>query len=482
MPTDRLAGWLWPVGIAVLAGVLRFRNLGVPGSHVFDEVYYAKEGWQFLQFGVEYDAGKDAASFVVHPPAGKWAIAVGQWMFGNDAFGWRFSAAVVGTLSVLMLARIARRMTRSTALGCAAGLLLTFDGLHLVSSRTALLDVFLMVFVLGAFGCLLLDRDASRKRLAVLMSRRGSVSSPGPGLGLRPWRLAAGVFLGLAVATKWSALWFVAVFGLMTLLWDAAARRAAGQTRPRVTTLVRDAAPAFVSLVVVGLGVYLVSWTGWFVSGERGYDRFWASGRDTGWPFVPEALRSLWHYHSLMWNFHVDLDESHSYESHPWGWLVLARPVSYFYTGPKAGESGCEVSACAREVLALGTPAVWWAAVLALVVMVWGWLGRRDWRCGAVLAGVAAGYLPWFAFTDRPIFSFYSIVFLPFLVLGIVIVLGMILGPPEASERRRTWAAAGIGVYLLLVIANFHYFHPLWTAEVFPYEEWRTRMWLKSWI
>lgn len=481
IPRDRLAGWLWPLGIAVLAGVLRFQRLGVPGSLVFDEVYYAKEGWQLLQFGVEYDAAKNEPSFVVHPPGGKWAIAVGQWIFGNDAFGWRFSAAVVGTLSVLMIARIARRMTRSTLLGCAAGLLMAFDGLHFVSSRTALLDVFLMVFVLAAFGCLLLDRDAARAKLATKLSRQG-VRGYGPGLGLRPWRLAAGLFLGLAVATKWSALWYIAVFGLMAVLWDAGARRAVGQARPRVVALARDAVPAFVSLVVVAAGVYLASWAGWFASGDRGYDRTWAAGRDTAVPLVPEVLRSLWHYHVNMWHFHVGLDETHSYASHPWGWLVLARPVSYFYTSPKMGEQGCEVDACAREVLGLGTPAIWWAGVVALLLMVWGWLGRRDWRCGAVLAGVAAGYLPWFAFTDRPIFSFYAIVLLPFVVLAITLVLGMILGPADASERRRSWAAAGIGLFMLVVIANFHFFHPVWTAEVIPYEEWRARMWLSSWI
>ena len=47
-------------------------------------------------------------------------------------------------------------------------------------------------------------------------------------------------------------------------------------------------------------------------------------------------------------------------------------------------------------VLALGTPAIWWAACLALPVLLFLWAGRRDWRAGAILCGVAAGYLPWF--------------------------------------------------------------------------------------
>ena len=55
-------------------------------------------------------------------------------------------------------------MFGSIVLGCAAGLLMAFDGMHFVLSRTALLDIFLMFFVLAAFGALVLDRDQRRPR------------------------------------------------------------------------------------------------------------------------------------------------------------------------------------------------------------------------------------------------------------------------------------------------------------------------------
>ena len=48
-------------------------------------------------------------------------IALGEWMFGVTPFGWRFMAALIGTLSVLILCRVARRMTGSTLLGCRPG-------------------------------------------------------------------------------------------------------------------------------------------------------------------------------------------------------------------------------------------------------------------------------------------------------------------------------------------------------------------------
>ncbi len=107
--------------------------------------------------------------YVVHPPMGKWVIGAGEKLFGFEPFGWRFMVALLGTLSVLMLCRIGRRLFRSTLLGCLAGLLLAVDGLHFVMSRTALLDQVLMFFVLASFGCLVLDRDRVRKRLAAAL-------------------------------------------------------------------------------------------------------------------------------------------------------------------------------------------------------------------------------------------------------------------------------------------------------------------------
>ena len=504
MPTDRLWGWLGPLAVTLVAGVLRFWDLGRPKAFIFDETYYAKDAWSLLHFGVEQDYLKAAEkgdpdpanlkilagdldglwtgdpSYVVHPPGGKWMIAIGEQIFGLTPFGWRFTVAVAGTLAVLLVARIGRRLFRSTLLGCVAGLLLTVEALAYVHSRTALLDPLLMFWALVAFGALVLDRDLTRQRLADRLTA-ARLSRFGPSLGLRPWRFVAGVALGLACATKWSGIWFVAVFGMMTVLWDVGARRTAGVRRPYVGALVRDAAPAFGSLVVVAFAVYLATWTGWFVGGEDAYLRDWA--RDNPGPaLVPDALWSLWHYHHEAWNFHTGLTTYHSYRSSPWGWLVLARPVSYFYEGPARGENGCTVDQCSQAITALGTPAIWWASLIALPVLVYLWAGRRDWRAGAILAGVTAGYLPWFLFQDRTVYSFYAVAFVPYLVLGIALCLGLVIGGPDASPQRRQWGAAAAGAYVLVTVANFAWLLPVLSAEVIPYVEWASRMWWKSWI
>ena len=293
--------------------------------------------------------------------------------------------------------------------------------------------------------------------------------------------MAAGVALGLACSSKWSGLWFVAVFGLMTVLWDMGARRVAGVHRPWLGALVRDAAPAFASVVGLALGTYLLTWSGWFAGGEDAYLRDWAVA-NPGPAVVPDALRSLWHYHQQAFSFHVGLQAHHAYQSNPWGWLVLARPVSYFYEGPTLGERGCDVDQCSQAVTALGTPVIWWASLLAIPVLCYLWAARRDWRAGAVLGGVAAGYLPWFFYQDRTMYSFYSVAFVPYIVLAVTMCLGLVLGGQRASSRRRQWGAAFVGAYVLLAVADFAWLLPILSGDVIPFADWARRMWWKSWI
>ncbi len=493
VPGNWLWGWIGPLLVTGFAAFLRFDRLSQPHSIVFDETYYVKDAWGILHYGVEHDlvhgntdamvaAGHTAifgggGEFVVHPPAGKVLIAAGEWLFGLNPFGWRFAAALVGTLAVLLVARIARRMTRSTLLGCVAGLLLSLDGLEFVMSRTALLDIFLMFWTLAAFGCLVVDRDWGRARLAERM-RTGD--GRGPKLGVRWWRVLAGVCIGLACASKWDGIWYVFAFAFLALAWDIGARRAAGVRRPFTAALARDGGPLLGTLAVLPAATYLASWSGWFAS-SIGYDRNYAAGHGVHTPVVA-ALYSLFQYHKEILNFHINLHVHHPYQSQPWTWLVMSRPVAFFYASPTQGHGGCTVANCSREVLAIGTPTIWWASIAALVVLAAWWLVHRDWRAGAVLLAVIAGWLPWFAFPDRTKFFFYAVVFVPYLVLAITLCLGLIIGPARAPASRRVLGAAVAGGFLIVALLNFWYLYPVLAAKLIPYASWHARMWFSSWI
>ncbi|WP_341855184.1 hypothetical protein [Brachybacterium sp. GPGPB12] len=121
---------------------------------------------------------------------------------------------------------------------------------------------------------------------------------------------------------KWSGLYFVAVFGIMTVLWDWWARRTIAQPRWFLVGLVKDAIPAFFAVVGTAPLTYLVSWAGWFAS-SVGYNRHLAVDEGVATGFGPlDALISLWLYHRQAYDFHVGLDSEHPYQAHPAGWLL----------------------------------------------------------------------------------------------------------------------------------------------------------------
>jgi len=264
MPDDRPWGWLGPLLVTAFGAWLRFYRLAVPRALIFDETYYVKDAWSILQHGVEWVpvsnanaliqaqhtglfapcSGTGCGEYVVQPEVGKELIAVGEWLFGLNSFGWRFASAVFGSLAILLICRIARRMTRSTLLGCIAGLLMSLDGLEFVLSRTGILDIFLMFFILAAFGCMVIDRDYSRAKLAEGVARRAG-GDAGPRLGLRKWQVACGIFLGLAVGTKWNAAWYIIGFASLGIAWDRLAaahvhRDPAGRLRRLLGQLAAD--------------------------------------------------------------------------------------------------------------------------------------------------------------------------------------------------------------------------------------------------
>lgn len=509
---DPILDWLGTIAVTLLALFLRLWHLRSPQAFLFDETYYAKDAWSLVHHGYVLNYVQNAdqkilagqsiglwkadPSMVVHPEVGKWLIGLGELVFGLNPLGWRFSSAVIGSLMVLVMIRLARRVTGSTVLGLTAGLILCFDGLELTLSRLALLDIYVAFFSLCAVSCLVADRDWARARITERVTGRAW----GPRLWWRPWRLASGVFWGLALGSKWDAVFLLAALGILSWLWDAGARRRVNVQLPVLKAAVVDALPGVGYLVLVPFLVYVATWTGWLLHAhayeatlsDTQYGPYWGSYlKHDARGFFPElwqSLRSLYHYHHDVYTFHTKFlnDATHSYASKPEGWFLLNRPVNaYSLLDIKPGEQGCSAPAgqtCLRQVLIMGSPAVWWGGALAAIWAAVTWVFRRDWRYGLVVVGVAATWLPWIRYDQRPIFSYYAIMSLPFLVLALTLVVGQVLGRAAAGRTRRTVGAAFAGGIVLVVLVTFAFFWPIWTEQLITNHQWLERMWFRRWI
>lgn len=481
-----MAGWAATVVVGSFAALTRFMNLGTPtdaGTPIFDEKHYAPQAWQVLHnFGVEDNPG---FGLVVHPPLGKHLVAAGEAIFGYTGLGWRLSAAVFGVILAVLVTRIARRISRSTLIGAIAGLLVVADGVSFVASRTALLDIFMTVFVVGAFGALMVDRDQVRERMHnAWFGGRIDETPWGPRLGVRWWRFGAGVLLGLACATKWSGLYYIVFFGLMSLGMDVAARRGYRVQRPWTGVLRRDVGPTAYVFGVVPLALYLLSYSEWFAS-ETAVNRY-EVGQSIGerqWWQPPDAIRSLWHYTYKAFYFHSTLTNSagnhHPWESKPWTWPMSLRPVLYAIDNQDV--PGCGAESCVKAVLLVGTPTMWFVAVPVLFYCAWRTLIHRDWRYAVVLTGYLAGWLPWLANIDRQMYFFYAVPLAPFLMMAIALILGDILYQPTRSTERRTLGVLVVCFYLAMAIINFAWLFPVLTGIPVSQSTWNMEMWLPSW-
>ncbi|MDL5486141.1 dolichyl-phosphate-mannose--protein mannosyltransferase [Microbacterium wangruii] len=498
----RLLGWILPLTITLLAGILRLTNLGHPHEIVFDETYYVKDAWSQWNLGypatwpedadAAFAAGRtdtftDIGSFVVHPPLGKAIIGAGMALFGPaSSFGWRVGVALAGTAAVLVLFLLARTLTRSLVVASVASTLMAVDGLAISMSRVALLDTPLMLFVLLAFWFALRDRLGHLDRLAETIAVRTLDGGPpvwGPVLWNRPWLVAAGVAAGAATAVKWSGLWVLAAIGIYAVVTDALARRRAGVWQWPADA-VRQGAAAFLLLVPPAAAVYLASWAGWLATdGGYGRDAATDSPATGAWAWVALPLQSLWRYHEGMYASAAGMETPHGYASPAWQWPLLLRPTSMYAHRTDDVDAGCHAAGgCMEVVYSMPNPLVWWASMAAVLFLVWRFAVRRTWRDAFVLTGIAATYVPWLLYPQRTVFQFYTVVILPFALIALALALQALAHPPGADARRRRIGRRAVAVFLVVALLVAAFWYPLVAAISVPWDFWRLHNWMPTWI
>jgi len=375
----------------LVAAVFRLPRLGTPGEEVFDEVYHAKTALQYLN-------GQSPTEWV-HPPTAKLLIAVGVWIFGYLPWAWRLMPALAGIALAPVFYLLARRALATERAAVLATVLLLCDGVYLVQSRIAMTNIFAVLFQVSA--ALFILRAALRPRLSA------------------PDMLAAGVFMGLALSTRWTSLWAAGYLGLVLL-----AVRRLRLIKPRELSL------TLLAFVVLPAGIYVLSYWPWMAQGH--------------------SLSELLPLQKAIWRYHADLRATHPYFSKWYTWPLLYRPTWYYFK--QTGET-------IRGIVAIGNPALWWASVpVTLWALVTGARDRDPRRLFSGL-GFCALYLPWGLSPRTLNYSHYLFEAIPYACLS----LGGLLD--RAWEGR--WSPLARG-YVALAIFLFFFFLPFLIALPVP--------------
>lgn len=416
----------WHAALALAFCALAAWRLAVPSIAFFDEIHYLPAARELIALS--------QGTNLEHPPLGKQLIALGMLIAGDNPLGWRIMPLAFGTLALFAGMRAMWFASCSRAASLLAGIYLATGFPLLVHARIAMLDVFMLAFVLLALWmCAAAAREPETGRV----------------------RLAfAGAALGAAMACKWNAVPLAALPGLAFLASRAretgarflATRR--GGPVPGITL-----AEAFVWLGLLPLAVYTLSFWPFalFAQREAMFDAL---------PF-PQGLVAL---HQQMIDLQTTLKTPHPYQSTWPDWVVNRRPVWYLYE---------QVDGAQRGVLMIGNPLTTLAALPALAWCAFAAIRHRRADCAAVAIFYTASLGLW-VIAPKPV-QFYFHYLLP----G-TFALGALALATEALWRRGDRAVAGLLVAGAIGLAA--YFHPILTAAPLESDQAFVRWaWLESW-
>lgn len=408
-----------------------------PAKLNFDEAHYVPAAKEFLAHIENHNWE--------HPLLGKMLIASGIAMFGDEPLGWRFMSTVFGALTLVAVFVWALAIFRKESAAWFATALTAFNQLLYVQSRIAMLDTFMVAFLVGALAAY---SWTWHPEVSLKTTRRSF------------W--IAGVLFGLANACKWASIvpWVfcLGLIGLLKIIqsWQTRFEKP-GPDDWYFPGLWKGLSNLEIvsSLVLIPIVVYFITFLPFL----------WAD-RPPGSPAY--TLWDLWLMQPKMWDGQLRVTSSHPYMSQWTGWALMIRPIWYAFD-PDGPDS-------VRGVIFLGNPFVMWGGLLALAGCFWGWVQQRSRTAFLILSFYAVLYLGW-ALIPRKI-AFYYYYYPAALVLSLALTW--------VAEWLETQVAGGFRALkwglVLVASAFFVYFYPILGAQRIPANAFQDWMWLRSWI
>lgn len=397
---ERLSSWQMALILAALAELLFVVQLGQPAQMMFDETHYVPAARDI--FGLVARANEE------HPPFGKWLIGLSMALFGDNPTGWRALSTVAGVATMLSIYAIALKLFGEVRTAATAAILALLNQMLFVQARIAMLDTYAAAFLFASIALLVWGHDRAERR----------------------WLVAAGAALGLAIGCKWSALPYLAPMGLAVLWTRRSEWLRAGATFgvAAVLAYVLSFAPA----------IFLAS--------------------------DPIKLDQIIPYQLRMFELQTRPLAEHTYQSTPWQWPLLTRPIWYLYE---------PVDGVQRGVLLLGNPAIMWGGLVALLSCLWdGWKDRQGPLL--ILAGLYIFAFGILIVIPKKIGFFYYY-YLPGLVLPLLIAATF----HYVYRLKERWLPAA---FLILSFVLFAHFYPIVSAAPLDgpqaFQRW---MWLSTW-
>lgn len=337
---------------AILIAILAFGFasrvffLWSPSNEYFDEVYHAFTAKRMLHADPKAwewwnEPPEGFAYEWTHPPLAKLGMVLGMSIFGENAFGWRLPAAILGTVSILLVYLIAQEIFKDRVTSLLSAGAFSLSGLALVMSRIGMNDMYLLTFSLLCLYLFLKDKN-----------------------------FLSSLSFGLAVSSKWSAVWIVPILLVSHF------------------SLKKKLKFGYLWFLVIPPVVYLASYIPMFLTGH-------------GFDILIGVQKQMWWYHTR-------LEAEHSYTSLWWTWPFLIRPIWLYTSGEKSG--------LIANIYAMGNPILFWGGLVSLGVSFLYSFFEKNKKLGLVIFSYFIFFIPW-AISPRIMFLYHYLPSVPFLAI-----------------------------------------------------------------
>ncbi|MBD2454210.1 phospholipid carrier-dependent glycosyltransferase [Nostoc sp. FACHB-87] len=473
------------VSIFLLSLAVRFWGLDRFNTLVFDEVYYAKFGNNYLTHVPFFDG---------HPPLGKLIIALGIWLGSHVKFlyenvngltgslrspwDYRWINAFLGSFIPLLNAGIAYQLSSRRSFALIAGLFTAVDGIFIVESRYALINIYIVIFgLLGHWLFLLaLNHQKQQRKLFLII---------------------AGIAFGCSIATKWNGLFFLAgvyCLWLFAWIWQIIGKKInhnSEEIHQQTESPLQKLTQIYAWQIILFLGVIPLIV----------YSLIWIPHLqlDTKYGFI-EVHKQILSFHERLGGNNANV---HPYCAAWYKWPLLIRPMAYYYkTAYSIHEPlpvlGPDLPANAGKIIydvhAMGNPFLWWFSVAAmlfligmLIVSMVMFLQQKKqftlpknftvdtWIALYLVVNYATNLVPWMR-VSRCAFIYHYMTAVVFAFLAIAWFVDQCL-------RSYYYPLQAIGVSLsVIILVAFVFWLPIYLGLPLKIELYRLRMWFNSWI
>ncbi len=460
-----------PLIIAVLFYLLALWRLGYPQKQVFDEVHHVRTAMEFVWGMNPHEWTHPHLSKLLQaesltlareyfdPSEGVWSPDA--TFSARAAIAWRLPSVIFGTLALLGQYALARALFKNRAVATLAMLLLAADGVFFVQSRIAMTNIFTVCFIIWAAWAAWRWTEEQRPRHLFGM----------------------GLFLGLAIATRWSSLYAFALL-FLSILADAVTRWQKAGWSGRY--FLGRAALFTLALLVVPCVIYAATYIPFVLQGGGTLAQKLLTWNYNlhGWGKVLSQQGDMYHYHST-------LVADHNYDSPAWSWPLMLRPVWYFFD--KRGPVGAEI---VRGIWCVGNAFIWWAFLPTMAAGTWVSVRFRRSNLALVCLLGLGQWFCWLAKARGLNFMHYLFEAIPFVCIALayflvtlwqpgkkkIIGINRYLGELSHDENHGQWRIV-VASYLLAVLIWFVFYYPMLTAAPITgnYSErhfWLGRIWI----